>query len=167
MYPQHMFWLRNKKNNFQISTLIWRPEIMISWHSIASFWASQSWKAEPDHLIMCTQVGLRLPRSTIRGQKFHSSARNNECNLERLSNSSQSTHPVGRYRTSALERITHGSQITYYSLMFFIAYTFKGQVHVFARQGIIVSHLSFRTSVIFKIFLSPDYTLTSISTKFS
>ena len=24
-YPQHMFWLRNKKNNFQIHTLIWGP----------------------------------------------------------------------------------------------------------------------------------------------
>ena len=24
-YPQHMFWLRNKKNNFLVSTLIWRP----------------------------------------------------------------------------------------------------------------------------------------------
>ena len=24
-YPQHMFWLRNKKNNFQVRTLIWRP----------------------------------------------------------------------------------------------------------------------------------------------
>ena len=24
-YPQHMFWLRNKKNNFQFSTLIWGP----------------------------------------------------------------------------------------------------------------------------------------------
>ena len=24
-YPQHMFWLRNKKNNFQIRSLIWRP----------------------------------------------------------------------------------------------------------------------------------------------
>ena len=23
-YPQHMFWLRNKKNNFQLCTLIWR-----------------------------------------------------------------------------------------------------------------------------------------------
>ena len=22
-YPQHMFWLRNKKNNFQLGTLIW------------------------------------------------------------------------------------------------------------------------------------------------
>ena len=22
-YPQHMFWLRNKKNNFQVCTLIW------------------------------------------------------------------------------------------------------------------------------------------------
>ena len=36
------------------------------------------------------------------------------------------------FRTNALERITCGSHITYYSLMFFIAYTFKGQVHVFA-----------------------------------
>ena len=24
-YPQHMFWLRNKKNNFQLHTLIWGP----------------------------------------------------------------------------------------------------------------------------------------------
>ena len=25
-YPQHMFWLRNKKNNFQLRSLIWGPE---------------------------------------------------------------------------------------------------------------------------------------------
>ena len=25
-YPQHMFWLRNKKNNFQLHTLIWGPD---------------------------------------------------------------------------------------------------------------------------------------------
>ena len=25
-YPQHMFWLTNKKNNFQLRTLIWGPE---------------------------------------------------------------------------------------------------------------------------------------------
>ena len=24
-YPQHMFWLRNKKNNIQLHTLIWGP----------------------------------------------------------------------------------------------------------------------------------------------
>ena len=24
-YPQHMFWMRNKENNFPIRTLIWRP----------------------------------------------------------------------------------------------------------------------------------------------
>ena len=52
-----------------------------------------------------------------RGQNLHSSARNNDRNLE---------------RTSALGRITQGSHIAYYSLMFFIAYAFKGQVHVFA-----------------------------------
>ena len=28
-YPQYMFWLRNKKNNFQLRTLIWRP--VLSW----------------------------------------------------------------------------------------------------------------------------------------
>ena len=26
-YPQYMFWLRNKKNNFQLHTLIWRAVI--------------------------------------------------------------------------------------------------------------------------------------------
>ena len=26
-YPQHMFWLRNKKNNFQLPTLIWGPDL--------------------------------------------------------------------------------------------------------------------------------------------
>ena len=26
-YPQHMFWLRNKKNNFQSHTLIWGPDM--------------------------------------------------------------------------------------------------------------------------------------------
>ena len=35
-------------------------------------------------------------------------------------------------QTIAFGRITRGSYITYYSLMLFIAYTFKGQVHVFA-----------------------------------
>ena len=27
-YPQHMFWLRNKKNNFQSRTLIWGPAVI-------------------------------------------------------------------------------------------------------------------------------------------
>ena len=54
------------------------------------------------------------------------------------------------YRTSALGKITRGSRITYYSLMFFIAYTFKGQVHVFAGWVKIVSHSSCRTSTILK-----------------
>ena len=36
--------------------------------------------------------------------------------------------------------------------MFFIAYAFKGQVHVFARRVKIVSHSSCRTSVILKYF---------------
>ena len=41
---------------------------------------------------------------------------------------------------------------THYSRMFFIAYAFKGQVHVFAGRVKIVSHLSCRTCVILKYF---------------
>ena len=29
-YPQHMFWLRNKKNNFQLRTLIWGPILSLA-----------------------------------------------------------------------------------------------------------------------------------------
>ena len=36
--------------------------------------------------------------------------------------------------------------------MFFIAYTFKGQVHVFAGRVKIISHSSCRTSAILKYF---------------
>ena len=46
--------------------------------------------------------------------------------------------------------------MTYNSLMFFIAYAFKGQVHVFAGQVKIVSHSSCRTSVILKYFCPLD-----------
>ena len=30
-YPQHMFWLRNKKNNFQLHSLIWGLHIWFFW----------------------------------------------------------------------------------------------------------------------------------------
>ena len=43
--------------------------------------------------------------------------------------------------------------------MFFIAYTFKGQVHVFAGRVKIFSHSSCRTSAILKYFLSPDLSI--------
>ena len=36
-YPQHMFWLRNKKNNFQIRTLIWRHELFYLIFQLRSF----------------------------------------------------------------------------------------------------------------------------------
>ena len=56
-------------------------------------------------------------------------------------------------QTAPLERRnTRGSHITYYSHMLFIAYTFKGQVHVFAGQVKIVCHSSCRTSAILKYF---------------
>ena len=29
-YPQHIFWLRNKKNNFHLRTLIWGPVSIFS-----------------------------------------------------------------------------------------------------------------------------------------
>ena len=86
-------------------------------------------------------------------KKFHLSAHNYEWNQERTSNSSQSTRPVGGVcRTSAFERLTQGSCITYYSLTFFIAYAFKGHVHVFAGRVKVVSHSSCWTSAIFKYF---------------
>ena len=44
------------------------------------------------------------------------------------------------------------SYIKYYSLVFFIAYAFKGQVHVFPGQVNIVSNTSCRTSAILKYF---------------
>ena len=31
-YPQHMFLLKNKKNNFQLRTLIWGPEKIAIYH---------------------------------------------------------------------------------------------------------------------------------------
>ena len=42
--------------------------------------------------------------------------------------------------------------MTYYSLMFFIAYAFKGHVHVFAGRVKGVSHLFCSTSAISKYF---------------
>ena len=42
--------------------------------------------------------------------------------------------------------------------MFFIAYAFKGQVHVFAGRVKIVSHSSCRTSAVFRYFCALIYT---------
>ena len=45
-YPQHMFWLRNKKNNFQnnfqLRTLIWGPDPFYSF----LIWQSSCWRRE-------------------------------------------------------------------------------------------------------------------------
>ena len=46
--------------------------------------------------------------------------------------------------------------------MFFIAYAFKGQVHVFAGRVKIVSHLSCRTSAILKYFCPLHYEETEL-----
>ena len=61
-----------------------------------------------------------------------------------MSNSSQNTRVEGPVLWEELH--------AYYSLMFFIAYTFKGQVHVFARQ---VKILSDKCNI--EILLSPAY----------
>ena len=78
------------------------------------------------------------------GTTFHSSAHNYEWNLERMSNSSQSTPPVGRVLWKELleEVKLHITPIC--------SSAFKGQVHVFAGWVKIESHLSCRTSAIFK-----------------
>ena len=44
-YPQHMFWLRNKKNNFQLRTVIWGAALL--------------------HAITKAQSGLRLCYSLL------------------------------------------------------------------------------------------------------
>ena len=60
-------------------------------------------------------------------------------------------------RMSAVGRITYGSRITYYSLIFFIAYAFKGHVHAFAGRVKVLSQQSCRTSAIFKYFCPKSY----------
>ena len=39
-YPQHMFWLRNKKNNFQLR-IIWRPDTVCNSVALALVWEYQ------------------------------------------------------------------------------------------------------------------------------
>ena len=40
-YPQHVFWLRNKKNNFQLHTFIWGPDLTVVFLTINS---ADEWK---------------------------------------------------------------------------------------------------------------------------
>ena len=77
-----------------------------------------------------------------------------------MSNSSQSTRPVSTSPTGRVlwEELLE-EVITYYSLMFFIAYVFKGPVHVFAGRVKILSHSSSRTSAILKYFCPGVITL--------
>ena len=85
----------------------------------------------------------------VEGTKFHWSARN-----YRTSEIQKGRVILPKHlscRTSALRRITR-SLITYYSLMFFIAYAFKGQVHGFAGRVKSVNHSSCRASTKLKYF---------------
>ena len=47
-YPQHMFWMRNKKNNFQLRTLIWGPVTFMSLPLGAMSWSEI--EAFPGHI---------------------------------------------------------------------------------------------------------------------
>ena len=42
-YPQHMFWLRNKKYNFQVHTLIWGPGFRVLSGSILEIFTLLGW----------------------------------------------------------------------------------------------------------------------------
>ena len=86
-----------------------------------------------------------MKNTQSRGQKVR-------CNQERMINSSQSTHSVGRVLWEELleEFILHIG--IYYTLMFFNIYAFKGQVHVFAGRVLILSRSSCRTSAMLKYF---------------
>ena len=86
---------------------------------------------------------------TSRGQKFHSSARNYEWNLEGTSNFSQSTVIL---QDECFGKNYSRKSYNIFLPLFFIADTFKGQVHVFAEWVSIVSHSSCRTSAILKYF---------------
>ena len=95
------------------------------------------------------------------GDKNSTRPRNYEWNLERVSNSSQSTHPIGRVLWKELleEVILHITPI--------IAYVFKGQVHVFAGRVKIVSHSSCRTGTMLKYFCPLDLLLTFYQLRYS
>ena len=93
-----------------------------------------------------TQCHVKKKLPAIRGQKFHSSARNYERNLERTSNSSH--RPSGRVLWEELPEEVMSHIIP----LCFIGYAFIGQVHVFAGRVKIVGHSSCKTSAIFKYF---------------
>ena len=58
-HPQHMFWLRNKKNNFQLHTLIWGSEIL----NILGPWLDRvSYKVSFKPVSLATFIGGALMR---------------------------------------------------------------------------------------------------------
>ena len=83
-----------------------------------------------------------------REQKFHSSACNYEWNLERTSNSSQSTRPIGQVD----ECFTRGSHIT--PLWSLLHTLFKDKYICLQDKWTELSHSSCRTSAILKYFIS-------------
>ena len=64
-YPQHMFWLRNKKNNFVIYTLVWKPGPGVV-SSIPAQLASHTF-VEIDHEITSTVILLTSPELFKKG----------------------------------------------------------------------------------------------------
>ena len=54
-HPQHMFWLRNKKNNFKLRTLIWGPDynLHVTDTNVSSYLAFSNIKFHKLTLLTC------------------------------------------------------------------------------------------------------------------
>ena len=49
MYPQHVFWARNKENSFTIHTLIWRPGHIVMPENLSLLHANNKGADQPAH----------------------------------------------------------------------------------------------------------------------
>ena len=93
-------------------------------------------------------VDLSKPM-TVRGQKLHSSACNYEWNLERTSNSSQSTRPVGKV---LWEELLDEVIINITPLCSLLHKLLKDKCMCLQDEWKLLSHSSCRTSAILKYF---------------
>ena len=70
-YPQHMFWLRNKNNNFQVLTLIWGPDLFeVSHHEIFTEKLEKKTTLLKTHKVyifynLCSLCSLKFPFLTV------------------------------------------------------------------------------------------------------
>ena len=99
-YPQHMFWLRNKKNNFQLCTLIWRP-VACAIHNANS---KGAYRTAPMRRLVCTfAVCMQQSQAfSWHGQNWNISC---ECCMEHcmvVESLALEQEPHGRHRHTAL-----------------------------------------------------------------